>query len=42
MYLTVTLEEIDENEYHRIVDMNFKTTQEIREELLLEMLERGM
>lgn len=41
MYLSVTLEEIDENEYNRIVDLNFKTAQDIRNELLLEMLERG-
>lgn len=42
MYHTVTLEEIDEIEFNRIIDMQFKSAQQIRNELMLEMLERGM
>lgn len=41
MYLTVSLEEIDENEYMQIKDRQFKTAQEIKDEFLLELLERG-
>jgi hypothetical protein len=41
MYHTVTLEEILETEYEHIKNMDFKTAQEIRDELMLEILERG-
>lgn len=41
MYLTVTLEEISETEYEQIKNMKYKTAQEIRDELMLEILERG-
>lgn len=41
MYPTVSLEEISEVEYEHIKDMNFKSAQEVRDELMLEILERG-
>ena len=41
MYLSVTLEEIDEVEYQQIKDKQFKTAQEIREDFLMQLLERG-
>ncbi len=41
-YLTVSLEEISENEYKTLDKNNFKTAQEIREDFLLEILERGI
>ncbi len=41
-YLTVSLEEISEVEYKYLRDNNFKSAQEIREDFLLEILERGI
>ena len=41
LYLTVSLEEISEIEYEQIKNMNFKTAQQIRDDFLLELLERG-
>lgn len=41
MYLTVSLEEISETEFEHIKDMDYKTAQQIRDELMLEILERG-
>lgn len=41
MYPTVTLEEISENEYNGIKSKDFKTAQQIREDFLMELLERG-
>jgi hypothetical protein len=42
IYPTVTLEEITENEYDSLLDKNFKSTEEIREEMVLELIERGI
>lgn len=42
LYPTVTMEEITENEYEQIKNSEFKTADEIREELLMELLERGI
>lgn len=42
MYLTVTLEEITELEYETIKNRKFKTAQQIRDDLMLEILERGI
>lgn len=41
-YPTVTMEEITENEYDQLLNKNFKSADQIREELLLEMMERGI
>jgi hypothetical protein len=41
-YPTVTLEEITENEYEQIKNLEFKTADEIRQELMMDILERGM
>jgi hypothetical protein len=42
MYPTVSLEEITENEYDLLKDKQFKTTETIREEIVLELMERGI
>ncbi len=41
MYHTVTLVEIHENEYNQIKDRDFKSVQEIKEDFLMELIERG-
>lgn len=41
MYLTVTLVEISELEFEQIKDKDFKSAQEIRDALMMEILERG-
>lgn len=41
LYPMVSLEEISEVEYNYILDKNFKTSEQIRQELLLDLLERG-
>lgn len=41
MYLSVTLEEITKNEYDYIKSKDFQTADEIRQELLLDILSRG-
>lgn len=40
-YLTVMIEEISEIEYERLKDQNMKTADEIRADLLSELIERG-
>jgi hypothetical protein len=42
MYPTVTLEEITENEYDSLNDREFKSAEQIRLELLEELIERGV
>jgi hypothetical protein len=42
MYPTVTMEEITENEYDQLLDKEFKSADDIRKELVLEMIERGI
>lgn len=41
-YPTVTIEEITKTEYDRLKDLNFKTADEIREDLITELIERGI
>lgn len=41
-YPTVTIEEITKAEYDRLKDMSFKTADELREELIIELVERGI
>lgn len=42
MYPTVSLEEITENEYDQILNKDFKSADEIRQDLLGELIERGI
>jgi hypothetical protein len=42
IYPTVTMEEITENEYDYLLDKDFKSVDTIREELITEMIERGI
>jgi hypothetical protein len=42
IYPTVTMEEITENEYNYLLDRDFKSVDTIREELITEMIERGI
>jgi hypothetical protein len=36
------MEEITENEYDQLLDKEFKSADDIRKELVLEMIERGI
>lgn len=41
-FKTVTLEEIDEQEYKRLKLYNFSTPEEMAERIILELMERGV
>lgn len=41
-YPTVTIEEITKTEYDKLKNMDFKTADEIREDMIVELLERGI
>lgn len=42
MFPNVSLEEITKPEYDQIMMMNFQTPEQIRQELLMELLDRGV